>query len=172
MKVTQHLFAVFLGFFLGLFEISIASFLPAPWGAFHPLLPVSVFLLLRGRRPLAFVVCIAGGIVLDLFAAGSSSFATANAVLVLGLLSFLGETVVTNQSWYAAAALMLVARAAEWGLKLPFGLIPSWTSAWQTSAWDIAILTILLVARAWIRRRFVSSASDRPRANVFFPYGH
>jgi hypothetical protein len=153
-----------------LLEVSFFSFLPTPWREIRPVLQVIVLLVVLNSPRGAFVAAGVSGLLIDVFATDSGTFAFGRLIVVAFIATILSETVLTNRSLYATAGLALVARAMDRLLlfltkevagrifQLDIRLEPL-SSFFKTIAWDIGLLAVVFIVLALFTRRFLVTVS-------------
>lgn len=158
----------------GLLEACFLPFLPAPWRDIHPILQLAALFVVLSSPRGAFVFAGIAGIMVDLFRVDAGAFAFGRYILVTLCMVALSQTVLTNRSVYATAALVLSARVVDrlWLTLAKFigtGLfrldirIEPLTSFLTTVAWDIGLMTVAFIALAIFTRRFRVTVSRSRR---------
>lgn len=157
-----------------LFESCFAPFLPSPWHEIRPILEfAALFVVLSSPRG-ALVFAGISGLLVDLFRVDAGTFALGRYIVVVLVMILLSQTVLTNRSVYATAALIITARLADrlWllvarfigtsVLRLDIQIEP--LRAFLTSiAWDIGLMTVAFIALAIFTRRFLVTVSRSQR---------
>ena len=157
---------ILIGLVAGLWEISVTPFL-LPEFAWHPLLPLTILLLVSSVRGRAFVCLISGAALLDAYGWSYFDVATLRLALVLLILDAIAQRFLTNRSVYASVALVLIGRLLEWLGSFVLSAIGSWLDpsryAWHlpVEAWWVLLLDAMSVAIgflliAFFTRRFVT----------------
>lgn len=164
--IWRWFIVILIGLLAGLWEVAVVPFLP-PELAFHPLLPLSVLLLVSSVRGRAFACLIAGAVVLDAYSWTHLDVATLRLSLVLLLLSSASHRFLTNRSVYASVALVLLGRLLEWLGSFVLSTMGDWLDTsrypwhlpvepWWILAWDVASVAIGFLLIAAFTRRFVT----------------
>lgn len=155
---------------VGLLQASFFSILPTPWRELQPVLPFATILVVLHRPRAALVFAAIAGFAVDLFSPGASRFAYAEYLLIAAAVAFLSETVLTNRSVYAAAALAAVARGLSrlWdvGVSAVSAVLFKTAAPFEpavsfliTLGWDLAVVATLFFLLAHFTRRFLITVS-------------
>lgn len=158
----------------GFFESCFAPFLPTPWRDIRPILEFAALFVVLGTPRGALVFAGLSGLIVDLFRIDAGTFAFGRYIVVALLMILLSQTVLTNRSVYATAALIISARLADrlWLLVARFMgttilrldiQIEPLRSFLTSIAWDIGLMTIAFIALAFFTRRFLVTVSRTQR---------
>ncbi len=105
--------AVLLGLLAGLYEVGAVPFLPA-WAGFRPVIPLLALTLVSSRRSRALAFVIGAALAWDAYVLGYFDVAILRLPATVFVLGWIADRFLTNRSVYAAAALAVVARFADW----------------------------------------------------------
>ena len=164
--IWRWLVVILVGLLAGLWEVSVVPFLP-PEFAFHPILPIAVFLLVSSTRNRAFVGLIIGASVLDAYGWAHLDVAALRLTLVLLILDAVSHRFLTNRSVYATVTLILLGRVLEWFGSFVLSTMGSWldpsrypwhlpVEPWWILTWDALSVTVGFLLIAAFTRRFVT----------------
>lgn len=175
MRLRTILLSSLCGSLVGLFEVTFVSFLPKPFSDLHLVLPLIILGILLQRFDVVSVFGVSAGVLVDVFTIGPTSFASARNLAIALIIAFLARTVVTNQSVYAAFALMCAARGMEWVWQLVASLFwklssshalssaPGVGSVLRTLMWDELFLAACFMVWGIVLRRFITRRPQNGR---------
>lgn len=144
------------------------TFLPSPFFDFRLVLPMVISMIILQRPTHAAVLAFAAGTTMDVFAQSTITLAFARLLIISLCVAFLAETVLTNQSLYAALALGAMARLLDflWLAVLQFvthlkqphiaAILPRWSDAWKIMLWDAVVIAIFFWVSTILLKRFVA----------------
>lgn len=166
--IWRWILVVFIGLLAGLWEVSVAPFLP-PELAWYPLLPMAVLLLVSSKRGRTFACLIAGATILDAYGWTYVDVATIRLTLVLLILDTISQRFLTNRSVYASVALVLIGRLLGWFGSFALSMIGTWidpsrypwhlpVEAWWVLILDAGSVAIGFLLIAAFTKRFVTLA--------------
>ncbi len=158
--------AILLGLLTGLWETAVAPFLSQPWGSFHPIIPISVLLLVASGRTRALAFALPAAAVLDAYMGFTFDLAFVRYAFIMFALELVMRQFLTNRSVYASLLLAILARLLDWATAGVTGwlgvLINATAYGWHLPvgalsvlAWDLVItaLGFLVIARFTSRFR-------------------
>lgn len=165
--------AVTASIFFGILEATLITLLPSPWRDFRPVLVVSVLLVILNRPKAALLHAAIAGLIVDAFS-GTGAFAFARFILITATVWIISDTVVTNRSIYATAALITTARLIDRIWIFVAGFAGNSLFAWNvqqepfvstliTLIWDIGTISIAFMLLAFFTRRFLTPVSRNTR---------
>jgi len=174
MSLHKYALVALLGLGLGLYEAVTLTFLGGWWASLHPVLPLMVFLIVMERKNYALVCGACAGLAMDLFAVEFSGYALWRLLAIGLLLAFMAQTVLTNRSLYAAAALMAIGRLADWlWLWLTerllsiwhaaAGLAPQWSAGLKILGADLVFTALLFALGYSLFRRYFAPRQLRDK---------
>lgn len=171
MRIRDVLLAILFGCLTGLFEATFTTFLPRPFLDIRPVLPLLVGGILLQRSGVAMIFGVSAGLMVDVFSVGPTTLVSASNLALILLISFLARTVITNQSMYAAFALMFCARGIEWCWNLLAGFLWRMSSlhvisiahafgdVWRMLIWDELFLAVCFLISSFVLRRYSARRS-------------
>lgn len=176
MNVRSWVFVAVASVVVGTFEATFVTLLPAPWREFRPIIDLTVLLIVIDRPRAALVFAALAGLILDAFGLGNGVFAFARFLLVASAVWALSESVITNRSVYASAALVVGARLINRLWIWIAGLAGTGLFRWEiqqeplsslvvTILWDLGTVSFVFMLLAFFTRRFLMSVA---RPNRFY----
>jgi hypothetical protein len=165
MNSRRWILAALCGIFLGLIQATFLSLLPSPWREFQPVLATCVLLVVLNRSKHAILFSGVAGFVLHLFTVGGNSFAFIWLMVTTVIVTVISQSLLTNRSMYATAALTVFARIIFQSLAFivltissflfnTAYIIPSFRQLIVITAWDVALSCFGFLAVAMLTRRF------------------
>lgn len=150
---------------VGLGEATLVTVLPAPLNYVRPLLAGCILLIVLNKPREALLAAALGGLVIDVFGLGESSFVCAGLIVAVAVASFLSSNLLTNRSIYSAVALAVAGRAVERVCVSVFSgisrvlfqtqvVIEPFFSDLKIMGWDIAMVALGFTAFVMFTRRF------------------
>ncbi len=154
------------GLIIGLYQSTIATFLPHPYADIDMALLVIVYLLFRQRLQEPYVVAIFSGVVMDVFAPDVAEVAWLKYLLIATLLYLISKRLLTNFSIYSVVALGVCAQLVSWlwqaALSVVFSQLSlhlrdtgTWSQFGRTLFATIICLSAMFYLDAFITRRFM-----------------
>ncbi len=154
----------------GIYESAFAASVPAPFNYFKPLPAILVLMIMLNRYSAAYLTAALAGMAADLTAAGPSGNLFVRWLLMVCVIDFFSENLVTNRSLFGAVMLVSAATVAD-GFMVVFGglvlerlLHVSWYSG-DITAWimsyvlDLVFVSISFVGLTMFTRRFLVTVS-------------
>lgn len=176
MNARSWMFVVAAAIVVGTFESTFVTLLPSPWREFRPVIDVMVLLIIIDRPRAALVYAALAGLIIDALGLGGGVFAFARFLLVALAIWALSESVITNRSVYASAALVIAARLIDRLWIWIAGVAGSGLFRWEigqeplsslviTILWDLGTVSLAFVMLAFFTRRFLMAVA---RPNRFY----
>lgn len=164
MNVWRIIVWSLVGLAAGIAEAVLRSFLPMPYAAMYPVIPLAILRLHADAPAEAIAVGFVGGLVTDLFHVGPALFVSGAYTVVLILAAALTITFLTKQSIYSALALDVLTRALIfiWTLLAAFGdrlllrtdvALPSLANLPIIVLWDVLIVSVGVAYHAFRHRK-------------------
>jgi rod shape-determining protein MreD len=111
--MIRWLAVAFLALLAAVIEVAAVPFLPS-WLAVRPLVAFLVLCVIGSPKPRGVVAAVLGGLVVDAFSYARFDAATFRLVLLVFLIDLVARHWLTNRSLYAALAMAVLARCADW----------------------------------------------------------
>ena len=154
------------GLILGLYQSTIATFLPISYGRIDVALLAVVYLVFRQRKYEPFVVAMFSGVVMDLFAPDVAEVVWLKYLCVAILLLLISKRFLTNFSIYSVVAMGSCAQIFSWfwraGLSLIFPQLglhlresETWHQFGRTLVTVVICISVLFYIDAFITKRFM-----------------
>ena len=165
MSKRSGFLAVVMAVVVGLGEATLVTILPAPLNYMRPLLAGCILLIVLNKPREALLAAALGGLVIDVFGLGESSFVCAGLIIAVAVASFLSSILLTNRSIYSAVALAAAGRVVERACVFLFSgisrvlfqtqvVIEPFFSDLKIMGWDIAMVALGFMAFVLFTRRF------------------
>jgi cell shape-determining protein MreD len=173
--MIRWLAVAFLALLAAVIEVAAVPFLPS-WLAVRPLVAFLVLCVIGSPKPRGVVAAVLGGLVVDAFSYARFDAATFRLVLLVFLIDLVARHWLTNRSLYAALAMAVLARCADWVMgwlvaesayALTAVAYPPvfWRDPLQTLAWDVALVGVGFLALALFSGRFSLTAIPKDPAS-------
>ena len=166
---SRRAITVLLAFIAGIFDATVAVWLPGELSALRLALPFLTVLAAFSSLERAVTAAFVSGVVLDALAPSSAGVVTIRYILVALAVSSLSQTLFTNRSLLGAQALGLFALAFDRALLFIFSfaarrivpdVIPEIRpSLWVEAVWIAVVMAIVFVLFAAFTRRFLPPLS-------------
>lgn len=155
-----------IGLILGLYESTVATFLPVPFSRIDVVLLLVVYLMFRQRVYASYVVAVFAGVVLDVFAPDIAEGTWLKYILIAVLLLLISKRFLTNYSMYSVVALTGLAQVVAWMwravlgvifpvLSLHLGELHAWNQFGHILFIDFMCVCLLFLIDTFVSKRFV-----------------
>ncbi len=177
MRLSRIIFLTLSAILLGLYEPTVAPFLPEPFRWALPVVIVLTVLVTIKKTREALIFAGVAGLMVDLFTTSGGQFAIARFMVIVLVLSAVQSSVLTNRSLYASLALGLVARSLDalWRTSASFlsallfhapASFLSGRAFITTIMWDAALISLGFGVVAFFTKRFLILPRASSRTHV------